>query len=86
MAIVRSKLTGQGQISAPAEVCEKLGVGLGSVFVSDQQNDHGVVRRIGRYTSEDVHRALFSQEVGRKRPMDVKHAIGKSIRKRYASG
>ena len=61
MAIARSKLTSQGQISVPAEVRRKLGVGPGSVLEWDEQGDSIVVRRVGRYTSEDVHRALFPE-------------------------
>ena len=61
MAIARSKLTSQGQISVPAEVRRKLGVGPGSVLEWGKQGDSIVVRRVGRYTSEDVHRALFPE-------------------------
>ncbi|MGB6603409.1 MAG: AbrB/MazE/SpoVT family DNA-binding domain-containing protein, partial [Steroidobacteraceae bacterium] len=59
MPIAKSKLTAQGQISVPAEVRKKLGVGPGSVLEWDEQDDKVVVRRSGRYASEDVHRALF---------------------------
>ena len=84
MAIARSKLTSQGQISVPAEVRRKLGVGPGSVLEWDEQGDSIVVRRVGRYTSEDVHRALFPEGVPKSGPVDVKEAIRKYIRKKYA--
>jgi antitoxin PrlF len=84
MAIARSKLTSQGQISVPAEVRRKLGVGPGSVLEWDEQGDSIVVRRVGRYTSEDIHRALFPEGAPKSGPVDVKEAIRKYIRKKYA--
>ena len=86
MSIARSKLTAQGQISVPAEVRKKLGVGPGSVLEWDEQDDQVVVRRAGRYTSEDVHHVLFPENVPKKGPVDVKDAIRKYIRKRHARG
>jgi antitoxin PrlF len=86
MAIARSKLTSQGQISVPAEVRRKLGVGPGSVLEWDQQGDLIVVRRVGRYTSEDIHRALFPEGPPKIGPVDVKEGIRKYIRKKYARG
>ncbi len=86
MAIAQSRLTAQGQISVPAEVRKKLGVGPGSVLEWDEQNDQVVVRRAGRYTSNDVHSALFPEQGSKKRPADVKEAIRKYIRKRHARG
>jgi len=87
MAIAQSKLTAQGQISVPAEVRKKLGVGPGSVLEWDEQGDEVVVRRAGRYTSQDVHHALFPEEGEKKgsvESVDVKNAIRKYIRKRHA--
>jgi antitoxin PrlF len=85
MAIAQSKVTAQGQISVPAEVRKKLGVGPGSVLEWDEQNDQVVVRRAGRYTSEDVHRALFPDPAEKKKKSaEVKDAIRKHMRKRHA--
>jgi AbrB family looped-hinge helix DNA binding protein len=84
MAIARSKLTSRGQISVPAEVRKKLGVGPGSVLEWDEQGDAVVVRKAGQYTWEDVHRALFPEGSPKKGPVDVKAGIRKYIRKRYA--
>lgn len=84
MAIAQSRLTAQGQISVPVEIRKKLGVGPGSVLEWDEQNDQVVVRRAGRYTSEEVHRALFAEQGATERPMNVKDGIRKYIRKRHA--
>jgi antitoxin PrlF len=84
MPIAKSRLTAQGQISVPAEVRKKLGVGPGSVLEWDEQDNQVVVRRSGRYTSEDVHRALFAGRAPTSDGSDVKEAIRKYIRKRHA--
>jgi antitoxin PrlF len=84
MAIAQSKVTAQGQISVPAEVRKKLGVGPGSVLEWDEQDDQVVIRRVGRYTSEDVHHALFPEPSAPEGPVDVKEAIRKYMRKRHA--
>lgn len=84
MAIAQSKVTAQGQISVPAEIRKKLGVGPGSVLEWDEQNDQVVVRRAGRYTSEEVHRALFPEPAAETKSVNVKDGIRKYIRKRYA--
>jgi antitoxin PrlF len=84
MAIAHSKLTAQGQISVPAEVRRKLGVGPGSVLEWDEQDDQVVVRRAGRYTSGDIHQAVFPEKRQKGRGADVKTAIRKYIRTRHA--
>jgi AbrB family looped-hinge helix DNA binding protein len=84
VAIARSRLTAQGQISVPADVRKKLGVGPGSVLEWDEQDDQILVRRAGRYSSADVHAALFPEKQRRSRPADVKAGVRKYIRKRHA--
>lgn len=59
MALAASKITAQGQISVPAEVRRKLGVGPGSVIEWEEEGDKVVVRRAGRTTFENIHRAVF---------------------------
>jgi len=84
MTIAKSKLTAQGQISVPAEVRQRLGVGPGSVLEWDEQDDQVVVRRAGRYSSEEVHCALFPAGYSPPPPEDTKEAIRKYIRKKHA--
>ena len=85
MAIAQSKVTARGQISVPAEIRKKLGIGPGSVLEWDEHEGGVVVRRVGWFSSEDVYNALFAKD-GNKRPADVKDAIRKYIRKRHARG
>jgi AbrB family looped-hinge helix DNA binding protein len=84
MTIAKSKLTAQGQISVPAEIRQRLGVGPGSVLEWDEQDDQVVVRRAGRYSSEEVHNALFPAGRPSAPPADTKEAIRKYIRKKHA--
>ena len=86
MPLAYSKLTAQGQISVPAEVRRKLGVGPGSLLEWDAQGEKMVVRRAGRYTSEDVHRALFPTTPRRRTLKELKEGIRKYVRGRHARG
>jgi AbrB family looped-hinge helix DNA binding protein len=84
MSIAKSKVTAQGQISVPAEVRQRLGVGPGSVLEWDEQDNQVIVRRAGQYSSEEVHRALFPENTPPAKPVAVKDAIRKYIRKKHA--
>jgi len=85
MPIAQSKVTAQGQISIPAEVRKKLGVGPGSILEWHESHDQIVVRRAGRHTSADVHAALFGpDEVRRTAGASVKEGIRKHMRAKYA--
>ena len=85
MAIAHSKVTAQGQISVPVEVRRRLGVGPGSVLEWDEEGENVVVRRAGRYTSEDVHRALFPERPPKPRTLgEVKEGIRRYVRRRHA--
>jgi len=85
MAIAHSKLTAQGQISVPARVRRKLGVGPGSMLEWDEDGENVVVRRAGRFSSEDVHRALFRSTPRPRAVADLKEGVQRHIRKRHAS-
>lgn len=83
MAIATSKVTAQGQISVPAEVRKMLGVGPGSVLEWEEHDDQVVVRRAARYTSQEIHDALFPEEPS-EGLVDVREGVRKYIRKRHA--
>lgn len=84
MSLAKSKLTAQGQISVPAEVRKKLGVGPGSVLEWEEQGDEIVVRRAGRHSFEEIHRAVFPHKKPATPSADVKDAIRAYMRKRHA--
>ena len=71
----------------PSKIRKKLGIGPGSVLEWEEQGDRIVVRRAGRFTSADIHQALF--EAGKPKPRsaaDLKEGIRTYVRKRYARG
>jgi AbrB family looped-hinge helix DNA binding protein len=85
MPLAHSRLTAQGQISVPAEIRKKLGVGPGSVIEWDEKNDQIIVRKAGRHTLEDVHKALFPDTgPARKASASVKEGIRQHIRQKHA--
>jgi len=85
MGIVYSKLTAQGQISVPASIRRKLGVGPGSVLEWHEAKEGVVVRRAGRFTSQDVHEALFPEGPPRARSLEeMKAGVRRHVRKRHA--
>jgi antitoxin PrlF len=85
MAIARSKITAQGQISIPADVRRKLGVGPGSVLEWEEDGNKIVLRRAGRFSSEDIHRMLFGARPPERRSVDeMREGIRRYVRKRHA--
>jgi antitoxin PrlF len=84
MVIAQSKLTGQGQISVPAEVRRKLGVGPGAVLEWDEEDGRIVVRRAGRFTSEEIHNALFRREPRARTLDEMKQGLRDHLRKKHA--
>ena len=83
MTIAHSKLTAQGQISVPAEVRKRLGVGPGSVLEWEERDDEIVVRRAGKHTSSEVHAALFAENSPKPR-VPVKEGIRAYMQKKHA--
>ena len=84
MSLPQSKLTAQGQISVPAEIRRKLGVGPGSVIEWEEEGDRVVVRRVGRYSSEDIHRAVFAKPPRAKSSEELKRGIAEHMRTKHA--
>lgn len=92
MPIAQSKLTAQGQISVPSDIRRRLGVGPGSVLEWDEEAGRIFVRRAGRFSSDEIHRALFGlKKPGAKKPQvrkldELKEGIRRHMRARYARG
>lgn len=84
MALAQSKVTAQGQISVPAEIRRRLGVGPGSVLEWAQEGQNIVVRRAGTFSSEDVHRAIFSKQPKARTLEEMKAGIGRHMKRRHA--
>jgi len=85
MALAQSKVTAQGQISVPVEVRRKLGIGPGSILEWDEEGDRIVVRRAGKFSSEDIHRAAFPEGTPKRRSLkELKDGIRQYILERHA--
>ena len=83
MVIAQSKLTAQGQISVPAEVRRKLGLGPGSILEWDEEDERVVVRKAGLYTFDDLHKAVFPEPPEPKTLEELRDSIGDHMRERY---
>jgi AbrB family looped-hinge helix DNA binding protein len=85
MALAHSKVTAQGQISVPAGVRRRLGIGPGSILEWDEDGEQIVVRRSAQFTSQDIHRALFPKQAPKSRTVDdMKEGIRRRVRERHA--
>ena len=85
MLIASSKLTAQGQISVPAEIRRKLGLGPGSILEWEADGERVVVRRAGTHTSEELHAALFPAGVPTGRSLaELKEGVRRAVKERYA--
>ena len=84
MVIAHSKLTTERQTSVPVEIQQKLGVGPGSLLGWGEVEEKIIVRRVGLYTSEDVHRALFPEPPQARTIEEMKERVRRHIRGRYA--
>ena len=79
-------VTAQGQISVPAEIRWLLGAGPGTILEWEQDGERIVVRKAGRFSSEDIHRAIFAKRPHRHTLGEMKEGIGRHLRKKHALG
>ncbi|MEA2489162.1 MAG: antitoxin PrlF [Acidobacteriota bacterium] len=84
MSRPQSKVTAQGQISVPAEIRRKLGIGPGSVLEWGDEGEQVVIRRVGRYSSEDIHRAVFPERPKTRTLEELKDGIAEYIKEKHA--
>lgn len=82
---VTSKLTAQGQISVPAEIRKKLGIGPGSAIEWEERDGEILVRRAGRYSSAEMHAAVCADELPAPKSLqDLKEGVRAHMRKKHA--
>jgi antitoxin PrlF len=84
MAIAHSRVTAQGQISVPAAVRRRLGIGPGSTLEWSEEGGEVVVRRVGRFSSLDVHERLFSAAPEPRSLQELKAGLSKHAKRRDA--
>jgi len=87
MVLAHSKVTSQGQISVPASVRQRLGIGPGAVLQWDDLDGTIVVRRLGRFTSADVRTALFGEHPQKARSnAELKQGIRRKMKEKHGGG
>lgn len=84
MPKIHSRLTVQGQISVPAEVRRKLGLAPGSVLEWHEEGGQYIVRRASRYSSKDIHDAVFQTKPDTKALSELKEGIRRRTRRKHA--
>lgn len=84
MPLAESKITAQGQISVPAKVRKKLGVGPGSVLVWEVDGDRVVVHRAKTFSSTDIHETVFKKRPRSRSLKELREGIAREMKKRHA--
>ena len=68
----------------PATVRRWLGVGPGSLLEWEVEGGRIVVRRAGRFSSEDIHRALFAKAPRKRTLRELREGPRRYVRARHA--
>ena len=83
MPPLRSKLNAQGRITIPAEIRRELGIGPGSIVEWVVDGDDVIVRKSGKYSFDDIHRALFPTPPKPRTLEELKEGIADYIRDKH---
>lgn len=85
---LETRITSQGQVSVPAAIRRKLGVEPGSTLQWTLRGDEVVVsRKGGKFSSLDIHKALFPGGPPRRRTLkELKEGIAQHMREKHARG
>ena len=81
MKTTESKITSQGQVSTPAPIRPKLGLTLGSKVEWCECGEEVVVRRLSKYSSLDIHKAVFRTPPARRTIEDMDEGIRSHMRR-----
>ncbi len=85
MSLGKSKITAQGQISVPASVRKRLGVGPGAVLEWEESGGAVVVRRAAKNSFEDLQKAAFPDGPPKRKSLkELKQGPAKYVKARYA--
>jgi AbrB family looped-hinge helix DNA binding protein len=85
MKIATSRISPQGQISVPAEVRARLGLAPGSSIDWEAEGDTIQVRRAGRFSSVEIHEAVFGGGRPKRRTVEeMDEAIAAHLREKHA--
>ena len=84
MKPTESKLTSQGQVSIPARIRRKLGLARGDTVEWCERLDEVVVRRASKYSSLEIHKAVFTALPARRSVEDMDEGIGSRMQRSHA--
>ena len=84
MEPIESKITSQGQVSIPARIRRKLGLTPGSRVEWCERGDEVIVRRASKYSSLDIHKAVFGKPPARRSVEDMDEGIRSHVRRKHA--
>ena len=84
MASFQSKLSSQGRTSIPARIRRKLGLTPGTTVEWCERGDDVVVRRASKFSSLDIHRAVFPAPPARASIDDMDEGIRSRMRRSHA--
>lgn len=84
MKTVESKITSQGQVSVPAHIRRKLGLSPGSRIEWFERGNDVIVRRAAKYSSRDIHKAVFGKVPHQMSLDDMDEGIRSRMRRNYA--
>ena len=59
-------------------------MGPGAVLEWEVEGDHAVVRRVGSFSSTEIHEAIFDEPPARRSLEELEEGLRKSIRRRHA--
>ena len=84
MEPIESKITSRGQVSIPVRIRRKLGLTAGSKVEWCERGDEVVVRRASKYSSPDIHQAVYTKPPARRSIEDMDEGIGSHMRRTHA--
>ncbi len=84
MESVESKITSKGQISVPAAVRRKLDLTPGARIEWVEHNGEVVVRRVSRFSSQEIHEAVFGAQTHSVSAPSMDAAIRAHLKKKHA--
>ena len=81
MERIESRITAQGQVSVPARIRRRLGLTPGSKIEWCEVGDEVIVRRASKYSSQDIHEAVFDTPPRRRSVTDMDEGIRSRVRR-----
>ena len=84
MSLAQSRITAQGQISIPVSVMKQFGLSPGEVISWDAVDGHLVIEKAGRFTLEDVQKALKLPKGTHRTDEEIKDGIRAAIKAKHA--